>query len=514
MGQAVPPKSSVATQPYWIDSASLPVFRKIDHDEDVDVVIVGGGITGLTAAYLLTLEGRRVALLERGRCAQVDSALTTAHLTMVTDQRLPELVQRFGRDHARAVWDAGLAAIGQIDAIVGDLALDCDFSWVPGILHSPLGREAEEKELRAFDEEARLAAELGFDATLVNHVPFAGGPGLRFDGQARFHPRKYLAGLARAIVERGGMIFEHSAAEEFSEAPLSVTANGHTLRCRDIVIATHTPLVGNTGMVSATLMQTKLALYTSYAIAGRVAKGAVPDALFWDTGDPYHYLRLEPRSDHDVVIFGGKDHKTGQVSDTGERFACLEQKLASMINAVSVTHRWSGQVIETPDGLPYIGETAAHQFAGTGYSGNGMTFGTLSGMMAADHITGRTNPWSALFDPNRKTLSGLWDYLTENKDYPYYMIRDRFAGADGKSVRSVPRGGGKVLDLDGQKVAVSRDARGGVTRKSAVCTHMGCLVDWNDAERTWDCPCHGSRFKPDGAVISGPAESPLPDPEE
>ena len=184
-----------------------------------------------------------------------------------------------------------------------------------------------------------------------------------------------------------------------------------------------------------------------------------------------------------------------------------------MLGAVEITHRWSGQVIETADGLPFIGDTAPQQFAGTGYSGNGMTFGTLAGMMAADRIMGRSNPWSALFDPSRKTIGGLWDYVKENKDYPYYLVRDRFAGPEGKSVRAVPRGSGKVLDLNGRAVAVSRDARGVVTKTSAVCTHMGCLVDWNEAERSWDCPCHGSRFKPDGAVIAGPAESPLGSPE-
>jgi glycine/D-amino acid oxidase-like deaminating enzyme/nitrite reductase/ring-hydroxylating ferredoxin subunit len=504
-------KSTTATQPYWIESASLPRFPKLDHDEQVDVVIVGGGITGLTAAYLLTLEGRRVALLERERCAQIDTGHTTAHLTMVTDDRLAALVARIGRDHARAVWDAGLAAIAQIDAIVGDLELACDFAWVPGYVHAPFGAPADETVRQSLREEAWLGSELGFDATFIEEMPLVGGPGIRYDGQARFHPRKYLAGLARAIADRGGMIFEHSAADTFCDDPRSVTANGHTLSCGAIVLATHTPLVGNTGMLSATLMQTKLALYTSYAVAGRVAKGSVPDALFWDTGDPYHYLRIEPERDHDLVIFGGEDHKTGQVSETGACFSRLERTLASIVADVAITHRWSGQVIETPDGLPFIGETATQQFAGTGYSGNGMTFGTLAGMMAADRIMNRANPWTALFDPARKTLGGVWDYLSENKDYAYYLIRDRFAGTEGKSLRSVPRGGGKVLTIDGKAVAVSRDDRGAVTKKSAVCTHMGCLVDWNAAERTWDCPCHGSRFKPGGAVIAGPAESPLPD---
>jgi glycine/D-amino acid oxidase-like deaminating enzyme/nitrite reductase/ring-hydroxylating ferredoxin subunit len=506
-------KSHTATQPYWIDSAPFPHFPKLDRDEEVDVVIVGGGITGLTAAYVLTLDGRRVALLERERCAQIDTGHTSAHLTMVTDQPLSGLVKRFGRDHAQAAWDAGLAAIGQIDAIIGELHVDCDFEWVPGYLHAPIAQPDADL-VAMLRDEAMLAAELGFDASFVDEVPFAGRPGVRYDNQARFHPRKYLAALARAIGDRGGMLFEHSSADEFCDDPHAVKSNGHTVTCGDVILATHTPLMGTTGLLNAALFQTKLSLYTSYVVSGRVAKGRIPDALFWDTDDPYHYLRLEPQRDYDVVIFGGEDHKTGQAADTTACFDRLEQKLASIVGEMTIDHRWSGQVIETSDGLPYIGDTAKRQFAGTGYSGNGMTFGTLAGMMAADRIIGRTNPWSALFDPSRKAVRGLWDYIKENKDYPYYLVRDRFAGTEGKSLRSVPRGSGKVLDLNGQPVAVYRDERGMTTKKSATCTHMGCLVDWNAAERTWDCPCHGSRFKPDGAVVAGPAEDPLPDPED
>jgi glycine/D-amino acid oxidase-like deaminating enzyme/nitrite reductase/ring-hydroxylating ferredoxin subunit len=501
-------KLKVDTLPYWIDTASTPRFPKLDHDVEVDVLVVGGGITGLTAAYLLTETGRSVALIERERCAQIDTGHTTAHLTMITDLRLTELVKNFGRDHAQAVWDAGLAAIAQIHAIARDEQIDCDFAWVPGFLHAPIG--AASADPRQFEDEASMATSLGFDAVFVDEVPLVGGPGVMFPDQARFHPRKYLAGVARTISDRGAMIFEHTAADEFSDEPLSVKANGHTIRCQYVVLATHTPLVGNAGVVSAMLFQTKQALYTSYVIAGRVPKGRILDASFWDTADPYHYLRLEPHRDHDVVIFGGEDHKTGQAIDTNECFARLEQTLASIVPDIDITHRWSGQVIETPDGLPYIGETAKRQFTGTGFAGNGMTFGTLTGMMAVDRLTRRKNPWSDLFDPSRKKiLGGAWDYIKENKDYPYYLIRDRFAGTEGRSLRSVPRGSGKVLSLDGRQVAVYRDENGTVTKRSAICTHMACTVDWNEAERTWDCPCHGSRFKVDGAVVAGPAESPL-----
>jgi glycine/D-amino acid oxidase-like deaminating enzyme/nitrite reductase/ring-hydroxylating ferredoxin subunit len=496
--------------PYWIDSAAFPVFHKLNRDLHADVVVIGGGITGLTTAYLLATTGRSVVLLERDRCAQVDTGHTSAHLTMVTDARLSELASAFGKTHAQAVWDAGLAAINEIDSIVREHDIACAFEWVSGYLYAPDG-QADDRQINEFEDDARLATELGFDADFISDVPFVGGPGVHFENQARFHPRKYLVGLAHAFRESGGQIFEHSAAEEFSDAPRGVKANGHWVHASEIVIATHNPLVGVAGMTSATLFQTKLALYTSYVVAGRVASDAgIPDALFWDTGDPYHYLRVERHRDHSLIIFGGEDHKTGQAEDTTACYDRLERQLTRWIPEIELTHRWSGQVIETPDGLPYVGRMADHQYAATGFAGNGMTFGTLAAIMITDAITGRQNPWAELFDPGRAAIRrGLWDYLKENTDYPYYMLRDRFAGAEGRSLRSVRRGQAKIIEHNGEKVAAHRDPAGTLTLLSATCTHMGCLVRWNDAERSWDCPCHGSRFTTDGAVISGPAEKPL-----
>jgi glycine/D-amino acid oxidase-like deaminating enzyme/nitrite reductase/ring-hydroxylating ferredoxin subunit len=506
-------KHQIATKPYWNDSAPLPSLSRLERDQKVDVVIVGAGITGLTTAYLLTRAGRSVAVLERDDAVERDTAHTSAHLSMVTDAWLSNLVDRFGRDHAQAAWDAGLAAIAQIDTTVRDEHIECDFAWVPGYLHRPLDAAADslKRELTTFREEAALAADLGFDAAFIDEVPFVGGPGVVFENQARFHPRRYLAGVANAILAAGGHIYRRSAAEEFLDEPKSVKANGHTIACDEIVLATHTPLMGNTGQASAALFQTKLSLYSTYVVGGRAQHGRVPDALFWDTADPYHYLRVEPHRDFDFVIFGGEDHKTGQADDTNACYERLERTLMKIIPGLEPTHRWSGQVIETPDGLPYIGDTAPHQFAATGFSGNGLTFGTLSAMMAADRILGRDNPWRELFDTGRtKIRGGSWNYVRENKDYPYYMARDRFAGVEARSLRAIKRGEGKILERHGQKVAASRNSDGSVTMVSAVCTHLGCLVDWNEAERTWDCPCHGSRFKPNGAVIGGPAETRLP----
>jgi glycine/D-amino acid oxidase-like deaminating enzyme/nitrite reductase/ring-hydroxylating ferredoxin subunit len=430
---------------------------------------------------------------------------------MVTDSRLFELADRLGRPHAQAVWDAGLAAINQIDEIVRTEDLAADFAWVDGYLHTPPD-EDRSKQVESLRRDAALAREFGFDVELVDDAPLVGGPALHVANQARIHPRKYLAGVAQAIVRGGGRIYEQSEAREFSASPRAVKVNGRTVTFDDVVIATHNPVVGLAGIAGSTLLQTKLALYTSYVVSGRVPKGTVPDALWWDTADPYHYLRVDPHRDFDVVIFGGEDHKTGQERDPERHFRSLEKKFSAVVPDVEWTYRWSGQVIETPDGIPYIGGTADHQFAATGCAGNGLTFGTLGAMMMTDAILERSNPWTDLFDPSRKALGlALWDYVKENVDYPYYMIRDRFAGAETRSQRTIRRGEGQVVERDGKKVAAYRDAAGRVTLRSATCTHMGCTVGWNSAERTWDCPCHGSRFKTDGRVISGPAESPLPE---
>jgi glycine/D-amino acid oxidase-like deaminating enzyme/nitrite reductase/ring-hydroxylating ferredoxin subunit len=497
------------TTPYWSASASFPQFPKLSHDVTADVAVVGGGITGLTTAFLLAEAGKTVVLLERARCASVDTGHTTAHVTMVTDTRLGELAARFGHDHAQAIWDAGLAAIAEIDRLVRENDLDARFDWVDGYLHAA-GADADASGIETLRLDAALASQYGFDAEFVDAVPLAGVPGVRFAGQARVHPRAYLAGLVGAADPKRLRIFERSSGDEFCDGPLSIRSNGHTISCDDIVIATHNPIVGIDNTVRATLLQTKLALYTSYVVAGRIAKGRVPDASWWDTADPYHYLRIDPHRDFDVVIYGGEDHKTGQVTDTAACYRQLATRLRQLLPDVEMTHQWSGQVIETPDGLPYIGRAAEHQYSASGYAGNGMTFGTLAAIMLSDAILGRPNPWAELFDPSRKAIGqSSWEYLKENADYPYYLIRDRFAGADARSMRSIKRGEGRVIEQDGAQVAAYRDRSGKVTRLSAICTHMGCTVGWNNAERTWDCPCHGSRFKPSGDVISGPAETPL-----
>ncbi len=494
------------TTPLWRQT-KLPHYASVANARKFDVVIVGGGITGLTAAYLLKKSGKTACVLERDHLGAGDTGQTSAHLAYVTDSRLHDLVKSFGKESARLAWQGGVAAISSIEAIVSREGIDCDFRRVPGFLHASLLSDDDETE--ELQKDADLARELGFAASFVRVVPVVEKPGIRFANQARIQPLSYLASLARAIDGDGSAIFENSEAAEMETDPLRVKANGHWISAEHVVIATHVPLMGNTGLLSAAMFQTKLAPYSSYVVGAKVPQGSLPEAEFWDTSNPYFYLRVNAHRSSDYVIFGGLDHKTGQADDTEDRFRRLQEVLHKIVPAARIDHRWSGQVVETHDGLPYIGETAERQFVATGFSGNGMTFGTLGAMMATDWVLGRDNPWQDLFSVSRKKLRGAWDYLKENFDFPYYLLHDRLSHAEADSIDDVAPGEGKVLKLDGERVACSRDEHGKTTIVSAVCTHMGCLVHWNTAERTWDCPCHGSRFKPDGQVLAGPAETPL-----
>lgn len=493
---------------YW-QIATTKRFPTLAEDCRVDVCVLGGGITGISTAFHLAKAGKQVALLENERFGSGYTGRTTAHLTQVTDTGLPELVKRFGRDHAQAVWDAGRAALYQIHETTHAEDIDCAFSWVPAFLHVPTDAADPDKHRKRLEEETRIADELGFEAEFKSSVPFMNATGIRYANQARFRPLQYLNGLLEALTDAGARIHENCEVQEMSDSPRTVTANGHTIRCDAVVFATHVPLLGNAGLLRATFFQSKLALYTTYAIAARVAKGRVPDAMFFDTNDPYRYMRLDPHADCDYVIYGGEDHKTGQNDGSNQPYENLERSLAAMVPGATVTNRWCGQIIETHDGLPYIGENAESQFVATGYCGNGITFGTLAALMIRDAVLGRKNPWKDLFAPSRNTLGGTWDYITENVDYPYYMIRDRLVGADGNSLEQVKPGEGKLLKLQEVKVAAYRDRSGAVTTLSPVCTHLGCLVHWNATDATWDCPCHGSRFRPTGKLVAGPAESPL-----
>lgn len=494
---------------FWQDF-EVPRFPAGELPSRVDVVVVGGGITGVTAALLLKQAGKRVLLVEKRHVGSGETGHTSAHLTYVTDLRLTKLIDTFGRDAAERTWKGGAMAIDLIESHAVGLGIDCGFSRVPGYLYASI--DGANDESAALRNEADAAASLGFAARFVDRGPILGKPAVSFADQAVFHPLRYLAGLADAVHGDGSLVCDGAEIGEMRDDPLSIDVNGRTVQCADLIIATHVPLTGVESTAGATLLQTKLYPYSTYVVGAKLPRGqaGLPPGLYSDTSDPYYYLRVHDTDAERYAIFGGGDHKTGVASNTPERFAALERALHRILPAASVDHRWSGQVIETNDGLPFIGRSADHQFVATGYAGNGLTFGSLAGIMARDAVLGLNNPWQDLFKPTRKQLvGGLGTVVRENAEYPVHLIMDRLREDRTATPASIERGDGKVLRLDGHHVACHRDDAGKLVMVDAVCTHLGCLVRWNPAERTWDCPCHGSRFAPDGSVIGGPAEEPL-----
>jgi Rieske Fe-S protein len=317
--------------------------------------------------------------------------------------------------------------------------------------------------------------------------------------------RQYLLPLLKAIPGAGSQVFEGTRVTDVHDGePCRVETETGVITAGDVVVATHVPL-------NKFFIQTKLAHYRSYVLACRIGD-PVPDGLFWDDDDPYHYIRAQGAEAGTLLIVGGEDHKTGQEDDTEARFRSLLEYARAHFDVRSVAYRWSAQVVEPVDGLPFIGRNslASHVFVGTGYSGTGMTFGTLAAMITSDLILGRENPWARLFDATRvKPIAAAREFVGENVDFPAHLVGDRLKKAERDSLAAVGRGEGKLVEVRGKKVAAYRDGSGVVHALDPVCTHLGCLVQFNDAEKSWDCPCHGSRFDTRGDVINGPAVKPL-----
>jgi glycine/D-amino acid oxidase-like deaminating enzyme/nitrite reductase/ring-hydroxylating ferredoxin subunit len=495
----------------------MPLYPRVCESRHVDVIVVGGGMTGLTTAFLLKRAGKSVCVLERDTLGSGDTGNTSAHLTAITDRRLSELVNALGRDAAALTWQAGYHAIDLIERTVEDENISCEFRRLPAFLCAAL--QGAEDETASLGAEAALARDLGFDLEFVARAPIVNRPGIQIAKQAKFQAFDYLAALAKLVEGEGCSIYEQSEVTQVEgDDPIAVMVNDVELRCHDLVIATHVPIVGKTNLLKAALFQSKLTQYSSYVLSGSLPRGRFSEICLWDTSNPYFYLRIdrdlanagghEPPNDR--FIFGGNDHKTGQMENPEDCYRRLEQSLKEILPEAKVDSRWSGQLIATSDGLPLIGEMADHQYVATGFNGNGLTFGTIAALIIRDAILGQANPWQELFSIRRNTaIRGAWDYIKQNLDYPYYMAADWLAGPEAGAPTDLKPGEGRILKVNGKRVACSRDDDGVVHSVSAVCTHLGCIVHWNNAERTWDCPCHGSRFAPTGDVIAGPAEAPL-----
>jgi glycine/D-amino acid oxidase-like deaminating enzyme/nitrite reductase/ring-hydroxylating ferredoxin subunit len=499
----------------WQTSTSLTTAPLQKHAR-ADVCVIGAGIAGLTTAYQLAREGRSVIVIDAGPVGGGQTSVTTAHLSNEIDDRYEEIVRLHGPDGARLACDSHRAAIDRIEAICRLENLACSFERVDGYLF--LGKGSKEKELERELEAAR-SAHVDVDKLPMAPVQgFSSGPCLRFRSQGQFHPMKYLEGLANALQRMGGRLHTgtKAIAVEGGQPAVVRTADEISIEAGAAVIATNSPF---NDLVT---IHTKQAPYHSYAIGLRVAPGAITHALYWDTEDPYHYVRLQRTTNRelggdndepvDILIAGGEDHKAGQAKDADARFERLATWTRERFPAVrDEEFRWSGQVMETVDGLGFIGRNpldADNVFVATGDSGMGMTHGTIAGILLTDLILGRPNPWTELYDPSRVRTGAAIEWVKENLNVALQYTSWLTPGEVSSIDQIAPNTGAVIVD-HGRKVAVFKDERGELHKRSAVCPHLGCIVAWNPAASSWDCPCHGSRFDKFGAVFNGPSPKDL-----
>ncbi len=498
--------ASGAKGPPWSDF-TIPAYSPLTADTTADVCIVGAGISGLTTAYLLTQVGKSVVVLDDGAIGSGQTGATTAHLVNALDDRFFDLERFHGERGSRLAAESHSAAIDRIESIVSREQIACDFERLDGYLFCAPGHDEP-----LLDRELAAVHRAGLHGVVkVPRAPieFDSGPCLRFPNQAQFHPLKYLAGLASAIERGGSRIYAGTHATQIDGGKhAAVKTRGATVRAGSIVVATNAPVN------DLVVVHTKQAPYMTYVIGAPVRRDAMAPALYWDTGDPYHYVRLYRGIDaeHDLLIVGGEDHKSGQADDIAERHSRLEAWARARFPSMGgVTHQWGGQVMEPVDGLAFIGRNpldADNVYTVTGDSGNGMTHGTIAGMLITDLIQGRDNPWASLYDPGRITLRASMEFAKENANVAA-QYADWMTAGDVESTDAIARDSGAVVRSGAMKVAIYRDASGALHERSAVCPHLGCIVAWNPAEKTWDCPCHGSRFDKFGEVINGPANAGL-----
>jgi glycine/D-amino acid oxidase-like deaminating enzyme/nitrite reductase/ring-hydroxylating ferredoxin subunit len=500
-------QSSERSTSLWESTNPQHDYPPLAGDATADVAIVGAGIAGMSVAYHLARAGQRVIVLDDNAVGGGETGQTTAHLTAAMDDYYQVLEKVHGKDGARLAHESHQGAIDAIQRIVRAEGIDCDFYRVDGYFF--LSPDRDVSFLETERDAATRAGAQGLE--IVPRIPVDGwesGPALRFPDQGQFHALRYVEGLARAVQAAGGVIHtgNHVNGVEGGARP-RVSGDGFSVTAAAVVIATNSPISDRFAI------HTKQAPYRTFVVAGKVPAGAVPRILFWDTLDPYHYVRTQP-VDGDPsqawLIVGGEDHKTGHHDDAADRYARLEAWTRERFPVHSIELRWSGQVLEPVDYMGFIGRDPGWEnvYVATGDSGQGMTHGTIAGILISDLILGRANEWETLYDPARKTLSfdTARHFLEENLDVAVQYKDLLPTGGEVDRAAEIAAGTGAVLQRGTAKVAAYRDEQGVLHQRSAYCTHLGCVVQWNGEEKSWDCPCHGSRFSPTGdTVLNGPA---------
>ena len=503
----------------WMATTAEPNQSTLVEDIHADVCIVGAGIAGITTAYLLAKQGKSVVVLDDGVIGGGQTQRTTAHLSNALDDRYVEIEQLHGAGGAKLAADSHTAAIDRIESIVGDEQIACDFTRLDGYLFISPGESPE-----LLDRELAAAHRAGLNGVArLARVPlpsFDSGPCLRFPRQAQFHPLKYLAALAQAIERSGGRIFTGTHAEtiEGGKPARIKTSNGHVVTAEAVVMATNSPVN------DLLAIHTKQAAYMSYVIGAIVPRGSVATALYWDTMDPYHYVRIQPLSPVassseqseaeglDVLIVGGEDHKTGQAATHSDPYARLEAWARQRFPMIrEVRYRWSGQVMETIDGLAFIGRNPLDRpnvFIATGDSGMGMTHGTIAGVLLTDLILGRENPWATLYDPSRKTWRALGRFAGENLNVAR-QYGDWLTGGDVDSPAQIAPGAGAVIRHGLTKMAVYRDEQGALHERSAVARIWVASFIGTTPRRPGTALATAPASIVVGGVLSGPANRDL-----
>lgn len=478
----------------WWNTTSTTRYPRLQKQLKVDVAIIGGGITGLTAALRLARAGKSVAVLELRTVGAGSTGDSTGHLTACLDSSYADLVSRFGEDGTRIAAQSSMAAIDFIEQTISELAIQCDFTRVPGFRYSQTAEGASRLE-----HEAKLTAKLGLATSYSREspLPLAVKGALRFENQAQFDAPRYCQALAAALP---GTVYGDTLVESVEDGtPCIVRTGGRIVTAKSVIMATHVPLN------RVLPLQNQLSPYTSYTIAFGLGGRVFPEGLFWDMEEPYHYIRRVRDKDRHLLLVGGEDHHTGQEPETNKRFDALEAYARKNFDVLAIEYHGSGEVFTSADGLPYIGRLPGmtNVQVAAGFSGTGLTFGTVAGMLMADFILEQPNAWGELYGPSSRLKP------VSTKKEPK-STRDRqkstrhLKGNRQRRLPDVLPGEGRIAEIDGEQIAMYCDEHGMVHNLSANCTHMGCTVQWNGAAQSWDCPCHGGRYRPTGEVLCAP----------
>ncbi len=506
-GQTASSERSVSV---WEATVPQRTFPPLSGDAEADVCVVGAGIAGMTTAYLLAKAGRRVIVLDMTSVGGGETGQTTAHLSSALDDYYHVLERVHGAGGARLAFGSHQAAIDQVGEIAAAEGIDCDYLRVDGYWFLAPGQTREL--LEAERDAARRAGALVALVEAVPGVPFDSGPALRFPRQGQFHALKYLSGLADAVQRLGGRIHTGNLVTEIEGgAPATARGEGFSVRAGAVAVCTNPPAHDRFAL------HTRQAPYRTFVVAARVPADTMRPVLMWDTREDYHYVRTQPVEGDPSqvwVIVGGEDVKQAHDDDPEAHYAALLDWARPRFGIQSAELRWSGMVMEPGDYLAFIGRDPAGRenvYVATGDSGHGMTHGTIAGMVIRDLVLGRPSEWATLYDPSRKTLSrdSVRAFVEENLDVAKQFLKLSPTFSDADSADDVAPGTGAVVQRGLHKVAVYRDEQGVVHERSALCTHLQCVVRWNSGEQSWDCPCHGSRFAPTGEVLTGPAIYPL-----